>query len=143
MDIFKIALPGSNVHQANLGEEVLDSRYPSPKISMTASLPHAGIIFLNWATTGIIIPKFTVRLLYSFPHGYNHIPTVFQTYTYDNGTRVLHGMFRASLGLGIMLMDTDDTNVNLKYISGDLGSNPIPPFIMKIRFYVMAERGYE
>lgn len=140
---FKLALPGFDAQSARVWEEVLDNLYPSPKIDTTPVPPHAGIIFLNWADT-TAVPNNTTKLLYSFPHGYNHIPTVFASYSYDNGTIRLRGTLAFQNGaLGMITIDADEENINLKYYSFDLASTAITPFIMQVRFYVMAEHGYE
>lgn len=139
MSVFKLALPGFNAKDARLDQEVLDSAYPSPKINTVPTPPHAGLIYLNWQST-IVVPLNSVKLLYSFPHGYNYIPTAFATYAYDDGTTRVNGVLLYSNNYGTLVLDTDSTNVNLKWISGD-GTNPVPPFIMHIRYYVFAERG--
>jgi hypothetical protein len=142
MNIFKISLPGQDVRGARLNEEVVDSIYPSPKVSTIASPPHAGIIHLNWSSS-IILPNPTVKNLYSFAHGYNQIPSTLAVFSFDNGTTKTNGILPFNYGaLGLILIDADSTNVNLKYISFDLASTVIPVFIMQVRFYVFAERGY-
>lgn len=145
MNIFKIALPNNDVKTARLADEVLDSRYPSPKIDTKASPPHAGILDINWQSSNIVIPHQQTRLLHRFPHKYGYIPTAFGVYTFDNGSRKTSGTLPLSIGaVGIITIDTDDTYVNFTYFSIDFTDiTSIPPFIMQIRFYVMAERGYD
>jgi hypothetical protein len=83
-------------------------------------------------------------MLYSFPHNYGYIPTVIGTSEFDNGVQQVKGMLPVQIGaMGMVILDSDTTNVNLKYFSFDFGATPIPPFTLKIRFYVMAERGHE
>lgn len=140
---FAISLPGSDVFGAKLTDEVVDSLYPNPKVSTIASPPHAGIIFLNWSSS-LIIPERTTKLLYSFPHNYENLPTVLASYKFDAGSGIFYGTLPFQYGaLGLILMDTDAVNVNLKYFSLDIASTTIPAFLMQIRFYVMAERGYQ
>lgn len=141
-EVFRVALPNTDVRRAKVSEMVLDSRYPSPKIDTTARPPHAGIIFVNWNNTTTILNSGTTKLLYSFPHGYNKIPTAIASYTFDNGTVRPKGTLPFQVGaLGIILIDADEVNINLKYFSTDLTSTPIPVFTMKVRFYVFAEHG--
>lgn len=145
MSIFKIALPGSNVRDSKLNEEAIDSLYPSPKVSTLAQPPHAGIIFLNWSSTTIALGQNTTKLLYSFPHGYNYIPTAIGNYRFDNGSTIQTGTLPFQYGgLGLINLETTRTAVNLQYVSFDLALSPftpIPPFLMRVRFYIMAERG--
>lgn len=143
MSIFKISLPGTDVKNARIQDLVLSSLYPNPKIDTTASPPHAGIIFLNWQAVGLSQANNTTKLIYSFSHGYDYIPTAFAAYKFDNGSLVTDGVLPFQYGnLGEITIDTDPTNVNIKYQSIDLASTTvIPPFLMQIRFYVMADRG--
>ncbi len=143
MNIFKLSLPNNDVKRARIQDVVLDSTYPNPKINTKADPPHAGTISLNWVdTTGV--PYATTKLLYSFAHGYNKMPTVFASYKYDTGLVVRRGTLPFQLGaLGMISIDADAKNINLKYYSFDIFDTPIPPFIMQIRFYVMVEHGYE
>lgn len=141
---FKIALPGFDVRTSRVTEEVLDGLYANPKINTKASPPHLGIIRVNWATTGIIIPTDTTRILYSFPHNYGYVPTVFASYAFDNGTIRSNGTLPFQMGgIGIVTIDADLVNINLKYYSFDLASTAITPFLMNVKPYVMAEQGYE
>lgn len=141
--VFKITLPNNDVRTSDLKDEVLNSLAPSPKINTQASPPHVGIIFLNWASSSLVIPRGTTQVLYSFPHGYNYVPTAIAVFAFDNGVNPQNGTLPFQYGaLGIITIDTDALNVNLKYFSIDLGSTIIPPFTMQVRFYVMAERGY-
>lgn len=144
MSTFRIALPGNDVHTARIQDLAIDRRYPNPKIYTKANPPHTGIIFLNWASS-IGINFQTTKILHPFKHNYNYIPTVFASYKFDNGSQVLRGTLPFQYGaLGIITMDADDTNINLKYYSTDaaIPATTIPPFTMQIRFYVMAESGY-
>lgn len=143
-EVFKISLPGNAVRDADLKNEAIDSRYASPKISTVATPPHAGIIYLNWQSTTLSYPERTTKVLYSFQHNYATIPTVFASYKFDNGTQHIYGTLPLQIGsLGLIILDTDKTYVNLKYFSLDIANTtPIPPFALKIRFYVMAEAGY-
>lgn len=144
MTEFRLALPGTDVHRGRPQDMVLDSRLDSPKIDTTASPPHAALIFLNWNRTAGI-PDDTTLLLYSFPHNYNQIPIVIAAYKFDNGSNVLKGVLPFQLGgQGIITMDADEENINLKYysIDGNVSPTDILPFIMQLRYYVMAEAGY-
>lgn len=144
MSTFRIALPGNDVHTARIQDLAIDRRYPNPKIYTKANPPHTGIIFLNWASS-IGVNFQTTKILHSFKHNYNYIPTVFASYKFDNGSQILRGTLPFQYGaLGVITMDADDTNINLKYysIDGAIPATTIPPFTMQIRFYVMAESGY-
>lgn len=142
-EVVRVTLPNKDLKLGKVIDMALDSRYPSPKIDTLATPPHAGIIFLNWVDT-TTIPDGTTKLLYSFPHGYNKAPTVFGSCKFDNGTTILKGTLPFQLGaLGIILIDSDDKNINLKYYSIDIFSLVIPAFTMQVRFYVMAEHGID
>lgn len=144
-EVLRIALPNKDVENGHIGEMVLDSRYPNPKIDTLANPPHAGTIFLDWNdTTGL--PDGTIKLIDSFPHNYTKLPTVFASYKFDNGSNILKGVLPFQNGsLGVLVIDSDDKNINLKYYSTDQGSpaTAITPFIMQLRFYVMAEHGID
>jgi hypothetical protein len=141
--MFRIALPDKDVRRGKITDMVIDDRYPSPKIDTLAQPPHAGIINVNWNDT-TTIPSGTVKLIHSFPHPYATAPTAFASYAFDNGLRRIKGTLPMSLGvIGILTIDTDDENVNLKYFSTDSGGSPIPAFTAQIRFYVMAEPGLD
>ena len=138
---FSIALPGKDVYRGKVTDMVIDSRYPNPKIDTLGKPPHAGVIFLNWASS-IAVPETTIRLIYSFPHNYNFIPTVMASYDFDNGSARLKGTLPFQYGgLGIITIDADEKNINLKYYSTDFAATVVPPFTMQVRFYVMAEQG--
>lgn len=142
MSVFKLALPGFDVHRARAGELVLSNLMDSPKIDTQATPPHAGIIFLNWQTT-TAIPFDTTKIITSFPHNLKRIPQVIGSYRFDNGFNTLKGTFPFQLGaLGILTMDADEININLKYYSIDGASTAIPVFTMQARFYVIAAPGY-
>lgn len=138
---FSIALPGKDVYRGKVTDMVIDSRYPSPKIDTTAKPPHAGIVFVNWSSS-ISLASGDSRLIYSFPHNYNNIPTVMASYEFDNGSARLKGTLPFQYGgLGIITIDADNKNINIKYYSTDFAATVIPAFTMKIRFYVMSEQG--
>lgn len=143
--VFRVARENEDVLRGRIEKMVLDSRYAVPKIDTKADPPHAGIIFLNWAdTTGVNFD--TIKLLTSFPHGYNKMPTVFGSYTFDNGSSRQKGTLPFQFGaLGMIILDADDVNINLKYYSFDpsIPATAIIPFLMQIKFYVMAEHGLE
>lgn len=142
MSIFRIALPGFDVHRGKLEQMVLDSAVPSPKIDTTADLSHAGIIHLNWTDTTPIADG-TTKTIYSFKHNCSQIPSVFANYTWDGGSGVRKGVLPLQYGaLGMILLDADATNINLKYYSFDSSSTAISAFVMEIRYYVMSDLGY-
>lgn len=142
-DVFRIALPGFDVHRGKIEQMVMDNRYPSPKIDTQAVPPHAGLIFLDWRDTSVVNYD-VVKTIYSFPHRMGKIPIVVASYKFDNGTVVLKGTLPFQLGsFGMIVLDADEKNVNLKYYSFDFLGNNMPQFTMQIRFYVMAELGYE
>lgn len=144
MTTFRVALPGNDLNRGKAVEMAVDARYANPKIDTQSNPPHAGILYLNWSSTAGIAAG-TLRTIYSFPHGYNSIPTAFATYKFDNGANILKGTLPFQFGaLGVIIIDTDDKNVNIKYVSTDQTPSPlaIGPFTMQIRFYVMAEHGY-
>lgn len=143
MNIFKISLPGFDAKQTKLDEEAVDSIYPSPKVNVLAKPIHAGIFRLTWQSTGLAFASGTTRLLSSFPHNYNYIPSVIGVYRYDNGSRVINGIMPLFIGAqGTVVLDADRNNINLKYFSYDIsGSSAVLPFLLNVRFYVFAERG--
>lgn len=142
MSVFRLALPGFDVHRGKPEQMVLDAVHDSPKIDTQATPPHAGIIFLNWQDTSVIAYD-TVKLITSFPHKYNQTPTVIGSYKFDNGFTILRGTMSFQVGaLGMLVLDADETNINLKYYSFDFLGTNMPTFTMQIRFYVMAEAGY-
>lgn len=141
-DVYRMALPGFDVHRGKVEQMVADNRYPSPKIDTQATPPHAGIIFVNWTDTSIIANN-TTKLIYSFPHRYNQVPTVIASYKWDNGTIIQRGILPFQLGaIGMIIIDADLKNINLKYYSFDFLSINVPVFTMQVRFYVFAEAGY-
>jgi hypothetical protein len=140
---FRLALPGTDTDNAHIDQLAVDARYPNPKIDTLASPPHAGIIFINWTDTTPIASG-TTKIIYSFPHNYSTIPTDFASYKFDNGSNILRGVLPFSNGvLGVIFLDADEKNINLKYLSTDVGTTVIPAFTMQVRFYVMSEHGYE
>lgn len=143
-NVFRVSLPNTDVKRRIPQNMAIDSLLPNPKIDTRASPPHAGIIFLDW-NTAQVVPYQTTKLLYSFPHPYGYIPTVIASYKYDAGSTKTEGVLPFTLGAtGIIIMDADNANINLKYRSNDVpGTTNIGPFLMQIRFYVMAERGNE
>lgn len=144
-NVFRIALPGKDVKEARVWETAVDNLYPNPKIDTAPTPPHAGIINLNWTRTAAVTNNTTV-LIHSFPHGYNHVPTVFASYSFSNATVTtpIKGTLPFQLGaIAIITIDADATNINLKYYSTDAGATAINPFTMQIRYYVMAEKGFE
>ncbi len=144
MNIFKIVLPGSDVKSANIEDTVVDSRYANPKIDVVKRPAHYGIINLNWNSSSRVFAENDLLILHRFPHGYNHIPTVIGNYVFGTGPSASRGILPFSYAtFGLILLDADDVYINLKYLSIDLLSSPVPAFTMQIRFYVMAERGHE
>lgn len=144
MNVFKVALPNQDVKHARVQDLALDSLHPNPKISTVVSPLHTGIIFLNWVDTSARAYGSTLNIYY-FSHGYDYVPTVFASYKFDNGSTIRKGMLPFSYGaLGMIIIDADIKNINLKYYSLDLsGASAIPAFVMQIRFYVMSERGVD
>lgn len=141
-NIFKVALPNNDVARARVQDLVIDNRYPNPKINVKANPPHTGIIFLAWNDTTAVADQ-TTKLIHSFPHGYNSVPTVFASHKFDNGSTIRKGTLPFALGvLGIITIDADIKNVNVKFYSTNVFSNPMPAFTMQIRFYVMVETGF-
>lgn len=141
--VFRIALPDKNAERGKPDEMAVDSRYSNPKIDTQANPPHAGTIRLTWNDT-TPIGNGTTKLLYSFAHQYGYVPTVIASYRFDNGINVLKGTLPFQLGaFGVLTIDADEKNVNLKYYSVDTSGDPTPTFAMQIHYYVMAERGYE
>lgn len=145
MSALKVALPGKDISSSDLQDFVLNSLAASPKINTKALPVHAGIIRVNWQSSNIAVALNTTRVLYSFPHGYNYVPTVFGVHHFDNGSFQTDGVLPFQYGgLGMLLIDADATNINLKYFSTDFSNTfPVTPFFMQVRFYVFAERGYE
>lgn len=145
MNTVRVSLPDKDLSRGKPDEMAIDNRYANPKIDTQAAPPHAGNIFLNWtSTTGI--SQGTTKLIYRFEHGYNYVPTAFASCKFDNGANVIRGTLPFLNGsLGVITLDCDQTYVNLKYFSIDSSTTPsaILPFLMQIRFYVFAERGYE
>lgn len=144
MRILKLALPNHDVHSSSLKDQVLNSRYASPKIDTTANPPHAAIINLNWTdTTAFLWP--TIKTAYSFPHGYNYIPAVIGVFSYKSDTLSEKGVlpFHASDQDYSIVIEADQTNINIKLSNADRipPATAIKPFTIKIRYYVFAERG--
>lgn len=143
MTTMKISLPGFDVKSSHISEEVIDSLYPNPKIDTKASPVHAGIIDVNYAGASLVAPLDGVIVIYSFPHNYSYVPTVLGNFRFDNGVVVRYGILPTGFVLsagGVLTIDADPTNINLKYISLN-NSTTISAFLLKVRFYVMAERG--
>lgn len=139
---FTLVLPGADVRNPTLSDIIVSEKYPNPKVLTTANPEHAGDIFVNWQSS-IALPDGAIQLIDLFPHGYDYVPTVIGTYKFDNGFGKIEGTLPFQYGaLGIIVLDADATNINLKYYSLDLsGAVTIPPFTMTVRYYVMAERG--
>lgn len=139
LSFFKISLPGFDVHNSRISEEVVDSLYPNPKIDATANPKHAGIVYVNWTSTASITANST-RVIYTFPHGYNYVPSVFGTYHFDNGTNRVNGVMPLQIGaIGMLVLDADATNINLKYFA--INTSVVLAFTAQVRFYVFVERG--
>lgn len=153
MNVFKIALPGKDINRASLQEEVLDSTYPSPKINSFANPPHAGIVKIHNTMNSSPLPAFGVtNTLYSFPHGYDYVPTVFGNYIIynkpdtnpnDSFAGQLPEVFvNASSELLILLtIEADLNNISINMLGLKVAPSTIAPYIFYIRYYVMAERG--
>lgn len=140
---FRLMLPGADIDRHRPQDAVIDRDLDSLKIDTTADPAHAGIIFLDWKSTTRIVNFDETVLLDSFPHKFGKTPIVVASYKFENGTVLLRGTLPFQLGaLGMILMDTDDNNVNLKYYSFDFSGLPVPPFLMQLRYYVMANPGY-
>lgn len=140
--VIKVALPGFNTN-TGVGNLVTDSVHPNPKIYTFASPPHAGTIFLAWSTVGLTQANGTTKLIYSFAHHLDYVPTVFASHDFTNGVIERRGTLPFQYGaLGMITIDADATNINVKYFSLDLAdTTPIPVFNMTIRYYVMVEPG--
>lgn len=144
MKQLRVSLPGIDVKQAKLAELVISEQYPNPKIDTLANPPHVGTIFLDWVTLGITQDDGITRVLHSFPHNYNYIPTVFASCKFTNATITRNGTLPFSLGnLGMITIDADIKNINFKYYSFAPGgpASSVPAFKMQIKFYVMSEHG--
>lgn len=142
MNRFTLVKPGADVNHAQITDYIISQDYPAPKISTVATPAHAGIIFVNWASS-IFLPLGTTRIIDSFPHGFSYVPTVFATFKFDNGSRKIEGALPLQIGaIGVIIVDADATNIYLKYYSIDLaGITIIPAFTLQARYYVMVERG--
>lgn len=145
MNVVKIALPDTtDVHDAKLLDLVLSSQYPSPKINTKATPPHAGIIFLDWVSTTIVVTFPATKTIYSFPHGYSYIPVVIGSYDFFDGTTYRRGTLPFQYGaLAMIVIEADKTNINFKYLAIQTDVVPQPAFTMRVKFYVLAERGRE
>lgn len=146
MSLFRIALPNVDAREAGLTELAVSSDTPSPKISVKAQPPHTGIIDVNWQSSNLTFPYLTSKMIYSFPHGYNYVPSVLGVFKFDNGSVKITGVGGLSIGsIGQIVFESDAKNVNLLYLSFDFGGplTPVPPFSLQFRFYVFAERGRE
>lgn len=141
MRVFKMS-SGVDINRAGVQDLVVDSEHGSPKIYTLARPPHTGDIFVNWQTT-TPIPLGTTKIIYSFPHNFTYTPTVFASYRSDDGVNQRAGTLPLQFGaIGMITIDADATNINLKYFSFDIsGTGNIGPFTLQVRFYVMVERG--
>lgn len=143
--VFRLVLPGGDAKRPRPKLIIVDRDMDVPKIDTSADPEHAGIIFLNWESTGITMPINTFRILDKFPHDLNQIPTVVASYKFENGSVSLKGTLPFQYGaLGVITMDTDDENINLKYESFDanIPGTAIPPFLLQLHYYVMSNAGY-
>lgn len=141
--VFRLMLPGADVDRHRPDQAVIDRDLDSLKIDTEADPAHAGIIFLDWKDPAKIVPIDNTILLDSFKHDFNQTPIVVASYKFENGTVLLRGTLPFQLGaLGLITMDTDEDNVNLKYYSTDFQGFVVPPFLMQLRYYVMANPGY-
>lgn len=131
-----------NAAQARLKDIIVSSKYSSPKIYTLGNPPHAGNIFINWSSS-LAKAYGTTTLIDSFPHGFQYVPSVFATFNFQNSSNQLDGMMPFSYGaIGVITIDTDATNVNVKYFSTDLANTTvIPTFNMVIRYYLMVDPG--
>lgn len=146
MNTFRIALPDNKVQTADIKDEVIDSRYPSPKINTKANPPHVGIVYINWATAGLSFALGETKIIHQFPHGYDYVPSTFGVFSFDDGTNRVSGTLPFQFGsLGYIILEADVKNVYIKYFSVDAisPSIPVPQFTFQVRFYVMAERGFD
>lgn len=142
-NVFILAKPGYSAQDARIDEAVVHSDYSYPKADITRRPEHIGIVDINWATSGIVVPFLEIRTLFSKPHGYTGIPTVVAAYQIERLTERSAGMMGIQMGaLGFLGVDADEKNVNVKYISFDVTSaTAITPFRIFIRYYIFAERG--
>src|SRR3954471_18535511 len=102
---FSIAQPGSSASDTRVMNKVVDSLYPSPKVNMKASPPHAGLIDLNWSSS-ISLPNQTTKTLYQIPHGYDYLPGAFAGFSFDNGSVKVSGTLPFSIGgIGLIIID--------------------------------------
>lgn len=136
-----ILVKDGNVDNPDISNIIIDTAYPNPKIYTKANPPHAGIISVNWQSA-ISISQGTTRILDYFPHNLGYIPTVFGTFKFDTGLVIREGTLPFQYGgIGMIFIDADLDNINLKYHSTDIGAVVIPSFIMQVRYYVMVEAG--
>ena len=145
MNVFRVSVDGKSIKSKHLEDFVAHETYPFPKIDTSANPPHAGNISLNWNDSTAIGFGIT-KIAYSFKHGYDYVPTVVATFNFQSSTSSLQrrGTLPLQFGaIGIITMYADDTNIYLAYYSTDIsGVTAITPFLMRIRYYVFAERGY-
>lgn len=135
-----IAQPGFDADTARVWESVVHSLYPNPKIDTLPNPAHTGIIFVDWRRATGVDGGETI-LIDSFPHGYNYTPTVFATYLFNDDSA---GTLPFQVGaLGMLTIDSDEKNINVKYHSIDFifPTTPVEAFTMRLRYYVMAEHG--
>lgn len=139
---FSLVKEGADVNHPRLTDFIISQDYPNPKIYTQGSPSHAGNIFVNWQSS-IFITQGSVRLIDSFAHGFAYVPSAFATFKFDNGSTKREGTLPFQYGaIGMITIDADATNVNIKYLSTDLaGITIIPAFTMQIRYYLMVERG--
>lgn len=142
MRTFRLVKPGARVRNARITDIIASTNYPAPKIWTKANPAHAGTIFVNWQSS-LIIPFGTVKLMDSLPHGLPYVPSVFATFKFDNGSIRREGTLPfQDAALGMITIDADIVNINLKFYSTDIsGITAVPAFTLTARYYVVVEPG--
>lgn len=138
-----VSLPDNSVEDVGLDKKTLDSLYPNPKIDTRVIPPHAGVININWISTGVLVADGTDKVLYSFPHGYDYIPTVLACFSLQDASGTLSGILPFATAFSVVLIDADATFIRIRLYALQTGGLPLEPFNIQVRFYVMAERGYD
>lgn len=111
--------------------------YPNPKIKLRQNPPHIGIIRLDIITSPVY-GSGGIFTWYSFPHGYDYIPSVIGVFISGTSSGILPVAFGA---VGQIFIDADEKNVNIKFEDFGIGAVPLTEAHYRIRYYVFAEEG--
>ncbi len=131
----RLSVQGKDVQKGVRDELIIDDSRTHLKVQTNQTPPHAGIISLIITGTVSYSSK---TILYQFPHGYKHRPTVQGVVQRIIAGQVLTGMLPFDPPAYILNLEADETNVYL-YIAPQAGVYVPTPQTFTIRYQVYVD----